>query len=499
MTTVGWAVSIRLCEPTAGAVAVGRQSYMMNRPRKPTVLVVDDDGEIRSLLTLVLKAEGYEVLAAANGAEAFILLHANEFNLAMLDYQLPDTDGLKILEEAKKTDSLLPVIMMSGMATVKLAVEAVKLGADDFLEKPLDIDRTRVAAKNAIEKDFLRHEVAALRHETLARYRMVGSSAAMQRLYEIIDRVAPSRASVLITGESGVGKELTARAIHEKSHVAQGPFVRINCAAIPQDLIESELFGHEKGAFTGAVAQKPGKLEVADHGTVLLDEIGDMSLHVQAKLLRFLQEGEFERVGGTRTLKAEVRAIAATNKDLTEEMKQRRFREDLFYRLNVVTIEVPPLRERKEDLPTLAEHFLEKYCEEHGVPKKALAPDALNLLASQSWPGNVREFANVIQRCVVLLPQPVLTAKDVAPLLVTESGSKICVEGTWALKPARNEFERRHVLAVLAECHWNMTETARMLEIDRTGLYKILDRLDIKPAEGQAPAGEARPGSAAGH
>jgi two-component system, NtrC family, nitrogen regulation response regulator NtrX len=470
----------------------------MNRSRKPTVLVVDDDGEIRSLLTLILKAEGYEVRAAASGAEAFALLRAGGFNLAMLDYQLPDTDGLKILAEAKKADPLLPVIMMSGMATVKLAVEAVKLGADDFLEKPLDIDRTRIAAKNALEKDFLRHEVAALRHETLARYRMVGSSAAMQRLYEIIDRVAPSRASVLVTGESGAGKELTARAIHEKSRVAQGPFVRINCAAIPPDLIESELFGHEKGSFTGAVAQKPGKLEVANEGTLLLDEIGDMSLHVQAKLLRFLQEGEFERVGGTRTLKTEVRTIAATNKNLPEEMKQGRFREDLFYRLNVVTIEVPPLRERKEDIPTLAEHFLEKYCDQHGVPGKKLTPDAVSLLASRPWAGNVREFANVVQRCVVLLPQPVLTANDIAPLLCTESSSKICVEGTRALKAARNEFERRHVLAVLAECRWNITETARMLEIDRTGLYKILDRLDIKPVADQASAGEARPGSTAG-
>jgi len=471
---------------------------MMNTPKKPTVLVVDDDSEMRSLLTLVLKTEGYEVLTAANGAEAFDQLHAHRFNLAMLDYQLPDTDGLKVLTEAKRSDSLLPVIMMSGVATVKLAVEAVKLGADDFLEKPLDIDRVRVAVKNAIEKDFLRHEVAALRRETLARYRMVGSSAAMQRLYEIIDRVAPSRASVLITGASGVGKELTARAIHEKSHVAQGAFVRINCAAIPHDLIESELFGHEKGSFTGAVAQKLGKLELADQGTVLLDEIGDMSLHVQAKLLRFLQEGEFERVGGTRMLKAAVRTIAATNKNLTEETKQRRFREDLFYRLNVVTIEVPPLRERKEDILLLAEHFLEKYCGEHGVSRKTLAPDAVNLLAAQPWTGNVREFANVMQRCVVLLPQLTLCAKDIAPLLVTESGPKICVEGTRALKAARNEFERRHILAVLSECRWNITEAARVLEIDRTGLYKILDRLDIRAAEGQVGAAEARPGAAAG-
>ncbi|MCX6841865.1 MAG: sigma-54 dependent transcriptional regulator [candidate division WOR-3 bacterium] len=446
------------------------------------ILVVDDDVKVRALLGEMLTEQGYEVVSAADGTEALQRVDENDLSLVLLDFQLPDFDGLKVLEEIRKRRPALPVVMVSGFGTIKLAVEATKGGAYDFIEKPPDPNRVALVIKNALAQDALRREVETLRAETLGRYQMVGTSAPMQRLYEMIDRVAPSKASVLILGESGTGKELAAHAVHQKSPVASGPFVRINCAAIPHDLIESELFGHEKGAFTGAVAQKPGKLELADKGTVLLDEIGDMDFHVQAKLLRFLQEGEFERVGGTKTLKVDVRTFAATNKNLEEEIKAKRFREDLYYRLDVVTLKVPPLRERKEDIPALAEHFLRKYCAEHGVPLKAMTDDAMGLLAEQPWPGNVREFANVIQRLVVLLPQQTLSARDIRPLIVTEGSPEQSASNGQSLKTARDEFERKHILRVLADCQGNMTEAARILDIDRTTLYRTLERLGVKAA-----------------
>jgi two-component system nitrogen regulation response regulator NtrX len=448
------------------------------------ILVVDDDAKVRGLLTDLLTEQGYEVSAAADGTEAIDKSVGNELNLILLDYQLPDFDGLYVLEQVKRVKPALPVIMMSGYGTIKLAVETTKHGAYDFLEKPLDANRVLVTVKNALEKDALQRQVATLSAETLVRYEMVGTSPAMQRLYQMVDRVAPSKANVLIIGESGVGKELAARAIHHKSLVSSGPFVRVNCAAIPQELIESELFGHEKGAFTGAVGLKPGRLELADHGTAFLDEVGDMNLYVQAKLLRFLQEGEFEHVGGTRTLKVDVRVIAATNKNLLEEMKQHRFREDLYYRLNVVRLEVPPLRERKEDIPLLAEHFLGRYSDEHGVARRVLSEDALNVLVNQSWPGNIRELANFMQRCVVLLPEQHLTAKEIAPLLAAGCGSPHDDHVGRSLRGARDEFDRTYVMTVLNECAWNMTEAAKVLEIDRTSLYRMMERLGITAAHG---------------
>jgi len=453
---------------------------MTAEPARPAILVVDDDSEVRKLLAYVLKNQGYDVVPAANGAEALDLLRTREFSLVFEDYQLPDTNGLEILRQAGKLRPGLPVVMMSGFGTIKLAVEATKQGAYDFLEKPLDADRVLVTVKHALAQETLQREVASLKAECMARYEMVGTSAAMRRLQEMIDRIAPSRASVLILGESGAGKELAARAVHDRSASARGPFVRINCAAIPQELIESELFGHEKGSFTGAIAQKSGRLELAHSGTVFLDEIGDMNLHVQAKLLRFLQEGEFERVGGTRTLSVDARTVAATNKNLTEEIERRTFREDLFYRLNVVTLVVPPLRDRKDDIPLLAEHFLARFCTEHGVPRKTLSHDAVALLMNQAWPGNVREFANVIQRCVVLLPEPELTAKDVEPMLIGRTGQVAAAPSGKSLKAARDEFERQHILAALSECRGNLSEAARVLEVERTSLYRMIERLGLK-------------------
>jgi len=450
-------------------------------PVKQRILVVDDDAKVRALLGEMLAERGYEVVTAADGTEALQLADENDLSLVLLDFQLPDFDGLKVLGELKKRR---PVVMVSGYGTIKLAVEATKSGAYDFIEKPPDPNRVALIIKNALAQDALRREVETLRTETLARYQMVGTSAPMQKLYEMIDRVAPSKASVLILGENGTGKELVARAIHRKSAVSDGPFIRLNCAAIPQELIESELFGHEKGAFTGAVAQKPGKLELADKGTVILDEVGDMSLAAQAKLLRFLQDGEIQHVGGSSARKVEVRVIAATNKNLDEAMRQKLFRDDLFYRLSVVTIQVPPLRERKGDIPALAEHFLGKYCAEHGVPLKALTDDALELLAGHTWPGNVREFANAIQRLVVLLPQQTLSARDIRPFAIIESSPEQPAPNGQPLKAARDEFERKHILKVLADCQGNMAEAARILDIDRTTLYRALERLGVKTAVG---------------
>jgi two-component system nitrogen regulation response regulator NtrX len=457
---------------------------------KQRILVVDDDAKVRALLGEMLTEQDYEVVTAADGTEALQCVDENDLSLVLLDFQLPDMDGLKVLEEVKKRKPALPVVMVSGFGTIKLAVEATKRGAYDFIEKPPDPDRVTLVIKNALAQDALRREVESLRTETLSRYQMVGTSAPMQRLYEIIDRVAPSKASVLVLGENGTGKELVARAIHQKSAVAEGPFVRLNCAAIPHDLIESELFGHEKGAFTGAVAQKPGKLELADKGTVLLDEIGDMSLAAQAKLLRFLQDGELQHVGGSQTRKVEVRVIAATNKNLDEAIRQKLFRDDLFYRLSVVTIHVAPLRERKEDIPQLAAHFLEQACTEHAVSLKSLTDDAVALLAAQAWPGNVRELANAMQRCVVLLQQQVLSAHDIEPLLcrpcmvtgtVPEGG--LSPESDRSLKTARESFERLHIIRVLSDNAWNVTEAARILGVDRTALYRIFDRLNIPTAK----------------
>jgi two-component system nitrogen regulation response regulator NtrX len=449
---------------------------------KHRILVVDDDDKIRSLLAEILTDQGFETVDAADGTYAIQKVKENDLNLVLLDYDLPDMNGLQVLSEIKKLRPAMPVVMVTGYGTIKLAVEATRQGAYDFLEKPVDPDRVAMVVKNAVEKDALQREVATLRAETLARYQMVGASAPMQRLYELIDKVAPSHTSVLILGESGSGKELVARAIHQKSAVATGPFVRLNCAAIPHDLIESELFGHEKGAFTGAVAQKPGTLEQADKGTVLLDEVGDMSLAAQAKLLRFLQDGECRRVGSTQTRKVDVRVLAATNRDLAAAMQQKQFRDDLYYRLSVVTLHVPPLRERRDDIPLLAAHLLEQASSEHGVPAKSLTDDAVALLAAQPWPGNVRELASVMQRCVVFLQQPVLSASDISPLLTTpgtvpEGG--LSANSDRSLKAAREEFERFHVVRVLSDCGWNVTEAARILDVDRTALYRIFERLNM--------------------
>src|SRR5512147_1910481 len=377
------------------------------------VLVVDDEKNIQVTLSRALSMAGYAVETAGGGREALEKIAALPVDVVVMDVRMPDLDGLAVLEKARETRPELPVIIMSGHGSIETVRSAFKLGAFDYLEKPItEKDKLLVAVKNALALQSLRAENDALRREAGA-LEMVGSGPAMQRLFEIIGRAGPSEGRVLITGENGSGKELVARALHEHSRRREGPFVKLNCAAVPAELIESELFGHERGAFTGAVAARRGKFELADGGTLFLDEVGDMPAAMQAKVLRVLQEGEFERVGGQQTLRCDVRVVAATNKDLGAEVKAGRFREDLFYRLAVVPIHAPPLRERREDVPALAERFLSEACERNGRRPMRLAREAVAALQAHAWPGNVRELRNLVERLAILSDGPEIGAADV--------------------------------------------------------------------------------------
>jgi two-component system nitrogen regulation response regulator NtrX len=378
------------------------------------VLVVDDEAGVRSSLAGFLKDHGHDGIAVASAAEALKELETKHIQLALVDVWLPGEDGISLLEEIKTRWPDTAVIVMSGNATIDLAVRATKLGAYDFLEKPIDPEKLLITMQRAIEMEKLRDETSRLRAEGLTP--IIGESAIMKKVMEEIARVAPSGAKVLVMGENGTGKELIARAIHESSTRRDGPYVKLNCAAIPKDLVESELFGHEKGAFTGAGSLKKGKLELADDGTLFLDEIGDMSADTQAKFLRAIETGELERVGGTKTIRFDTRIVAATNKDLAKEIEKGDFREDLYYRLNVVPIRVPPLREREGDIELLATHFLEALSAENGRPVKKLTRAAIELLLSYRWPGNVRELRNFAERLVIMSEKEELTEDDMLTL-----------------------------------------------------------------------------------
>jgi two-component system nitrogen regulation response regulator NtrX len=448
---------------------------MSNNKFKPTILVVDDDVNWRNMLIDILASEKYQTIPAGDGEEAIKKVRDNELNLVLLDLILPDINGLKVLKKIKEEKPYLPVVVITGFGTIKDAVLATKIGAYDFLEKPSDREKILLTIRNALEMEKMQREITLLREETLKKYQMVGVSEPMKKIFALIDDVAKTNATVLITGESGVGKELVARAIHNKSYRQREPFVKINCAAIPENLIESELFGHEKGAFTDAKTQKKGKLEIADKGTLFLDEIGDLSLSAQSKLLRFLQEGEFERLGGNETIKVDVRIIAATNKNLLKEIEEKRFRDDLYFRLNQIPIYIPPLRERVEDIPHLADYFLTKYCEEYGVPKKTLTPQALDYLKNQPWKGNIRELENLIIRAVILIRSNEINSQDL--LIITQEPTKKNYAKT--LKEATKEFQKEFILNKLAENNWNKTKTAEALGIKRPNLYRKLKELGI--------------------
>ncbi len=445
-------------------------------PKPYKILVVDDDKNIRRMIEIHLKKEkSYEVLHAANGESCLRILKETVPDLVLLDIQMPGIDGIETLEQIKQQYSKLPVVMMSAHGTIDIAVRSMKLGAYDFITKPFSGERLLITVKNAIENNELRSEVEKLRKELQERYQfknIIGQSGAMQEVFRAVAKVIDSNVTVLLQGESGTGKELIARAIHYESKKRRNkPFVAVNCSALPESLLESELFGHEKGAFTGAAGRRIGKFEQADGGTIFLDEIGEMAPSTQVKVLRVLQEREFERVGGNELVKVDVRVISATNKDLEEAVKRGEFREDLYYRIAVFPIRIPPLRERKEDIPLLAEYFLKKYAEREGKEVHSIAPDALELLMAYPWPGNVRELENAIERAVILASTSEIVVNDL-PASVRSIGEKKAVEQNGALNNWIEKLEEEALRKALLECEGNVSLTARKLGIGRATVYR---------------------------
>jgi two-component system nitrogen regulation response regulator NtrX len=436
------------------------------------ILIVDDEKNIRSSLEGILKDEGYRVRGVPTGEDLLKQVAQGVPDLVILDVWLPGMDGLQALEEVKRVHPELPVIMISGHSTVETAVKATRLGAYDFIEKPLSLEKTILAVRNALEHQRL---------QTLdERYDLVGESPAIHALRIQIQSAAPSHGRVLIRGESGTGKELIARAIHRQSLRAEKPFVEVNCAAIPDELIESELFGHERGAFTGATTKRRGKFELADAGTIFLDEVGDMSIKTQAKVLRVLQEQTFERVGGSETLTVDVRVIAASNKNLEDEIQRGNFREDLFYRLNVIPFEVLPLRDRREDIVLLAEHFLGLFSREYGKREKKISRDALDLFLKYPWPGNVRELRNVMERMVIMVPRNSIEAGDLETSLRIRAEPEPVEEMEGTLREVREQFEKKFILRRLQETHWNITRAAERLGIERSNLHRKMKGYGIE-------------------
>src|SRR5688500_84751 len=427
----------------------------------PSILIVDDEPGVRSSLSGVLRDEGFEVEASASGEECLDRAARSSFDVIVLDVWLPGIDGLMTLQRLRERKVDSQVVMISGHGNIESAVRAIKMGAFDFVEKPLSLEKTVLVVRNALRQRDLETENRALRARVDRQHVMVGESFAMRQLREQVETAAPTNGRVLIYGENGTGKELVARTIHQLSRRRNGSFVEVNCAAIPEELIESELFGHMKGAFTGAVAEKPGRFEQANGGTIFLDEIGDMSLKTQAKVLRVLQEQVMERVGGTQSIRVDVRVLAATNKELAAEIREGRFREDLYFRLNVIPIFVPPLRERQDDIALLADHFMALMAAEYGRRPKRMAPEAAARLQHYPWPGNVRELRNMIERLMIMVPGDTITAQDLAFLGHDEVHRPIePVDTSIPLAEAREQFERDYILQALAAQHGNISRTA---------------------------------------
>jgi len=485
-------------------------------PAPPTVLVVDDEKNIRRTLQLVLEGDGYRVLGAETAVQALAVLASPEtpVDLAILDVQLPDMSGLDALAKIRSDEATrdLPIIVISGHATVDDAVQAIKLGAADFFEKPLARERVLVSVRNVLDAAKARRELARVTEQQLQRYEMIGRTAAMQRLFHEIEKVAPTKASVLITGESGTGKELIARAIHRLSPRTDGPFVKVNCAAIPRELIESELFGHERGAFTGALLRRRGLFEQAHSGTLFLDEIGDMDIVAQAKVLRAVQSGEVSRVGSEHVLRVDVRVLAATNRDLARAVESGTFRDDLFFRLAVFPIRSPALRERIDDIPLLARAFMEQFASENGVRPKPIDDDVMNALAARKWPGNVRELKNAVERSAILCGDRVTIADlpedphaspfeeeseshaeasapnesmddEIAHDAGRPTSAPAQAAETLTLREFRERSERKYIVDTLKLTGWNISRTAILLGVERTNLHKKIRAYEIKRGE----------------
>jgi two-component system nitrogen regulation response regulator NtrX len=446
------------------------------------ILVVDDEEGIRRVLHQLFEYEDHEVRSAGGGAEAISIYQEFHPDVTFLDVKMARMDGLEALTKIREHDPAAVVVMISGHGTIDTAVEATRRGAYDFLEKPLDTDRLLLVLRNALQQQGLAQENARLRGEIESRHQIVGRSFALRQVLDRVEKVAPTDARVLVTGENGTGKELVARAIHRLSPRADKAFIELNCAAIPSELIESELFGHMKGSFTGAHEDRAGKFELADGGTLFLDEIGDMSLQAQAKVLRALQEGIVTRVGGAKPISVDVRVLAATNKELEEEIKNGRFREDLYYRLNVIPLHVPPLRERREDIPMLVRHFVEANAREASMRPRAFTDEALERMQRMDWPGNVRELRNTVERLLILSGGSTVSADDVELLVggkMKGGGLSGDLLGCTTFAEFKEAAERAFILQKLRENDWNVSETARILDMPRSNLYKKIERYEL--------------------
>ncbi|MBD1401440.1 sigma-54-dependent Fis family transcriptional regulator [Pelobacter sp. M08fum] len=450
------------------------------------ILIVDDEESIRQSLEGILKDEGFKTTFAANGEQCLQIINVEDPDLILLDIWMPGIDGLETLKRIKQTRPHQLVVMMSGHGTIETAIKATRLGAFDFIEKPLSLEKVLLSIENALKIGQLVAENNALKEKLARDYQMIGESQAIKKLKEQIKVAAPSSGWVLITGENGTGKELVARAIHQQSGRSDKPFVEVNCAAIPEELIESELFGHEKGSFTGATAARRGKFDQANGGTLFLDEIGDMSLKTQAKILRILQEHKFERVGGNRTIEVDVRVIAATNKVLTEEIKNGNFREDLYFRLNVLPFVVPSLRHRKEDIPLLCNHFLHFFCSKESRENKTISAEAQQCMQAYDWPGNVRELKNLIERLVIMTPgteiKPSDLPQDISNIATTGHLSVTLVEDLPdSYKEAKEIFEEQFLIEKLKKNSWNISRTAEEIGLERSNLHRKIKYYQINP------------------
>ncbi|MBK9456647.1 MAG: sigma-54 dependent transcriptional regulator [Chitinophagales bacterium] len=446
------------------------------------ILLIDDEKSIRKTLKEILEYEGYVVDEAGDGAEGLRMIQEGDYDIALCDIKMPKMDGMEVLEKAQISNPDVPFIMISGHGTLETAVEAVKKGAFDYVAKPPDLNRLLITIRNALDKSNLITETKVLKRKVTKTREIIGDSPAIQKIKETIERVAPTDARVLITGDNGTGKELVARWIHEKSNRANGPLIEVNCAAIPSELIESELFGHEKGAFTSAIKQRIGKFESANGGTLFLDEIGDMSQSAQAKVLRALQENKITRVGGDKEIPVDVRVVAATNKDLIKEVENNTFRLDLYHRLSVILIHVPSLNDRTDDIPLLSERFVKEICEDYGVPKKVITPKAMMEIMNINFTGNIRELRNVIERLVILSEQKI-TEEDVVNYAQSpKSGGspKDLYERFEKFQDFKDHIEKEFILHRLNKNAWNVSKTAEELDIQRSHLYNKIEKYNLK-------------------